>query len=118
LPNPKANLVSWSPLPCIAGGQTGYVGGSHAASCNDPRLGSAIAFPWHEYVPTAGYGGIPTGLVAPLTYYQVSVGSNNYCNTIGAVCALEMQDPQGVGPPQHWFVQGGSTNPFHFQFGS
>ena len=28
-----------------------------------------------------------------------------------------MQDPQGVGPPQHWFVQGGTTTPFHFEFG-
>ncbi len=28
-----------------------------------------------------------------------------------------MQDPQGVGPPQHWFVQGGTTTTFHFEFG-
>ena len=27
------------------------------------------------------------------------------------------QDPQGVGPPQHWYVQGGTTTPFHFEFG-
>jgi len=23
----------------------------------------------------------------------------------------------GVGPPQHWFVQGGTSDPFHFEFG-
>ena len=23
----------------------------------------------------------------------------------------------GVGPPQTWFVQGGTADPFHFQFG-
>jgi hypothetical protein len=28
-----------------------------------------------------------------------------------------MQDPQGVGPPQHWYIQGGTTTPFHFEFG-
>ena len=27
------------------------------------------------------------------------------------------QDPQGVGPPQHWFVLGGTTTPFHYEFG-
>jgi len=26
-------------------------------------------------------------------------------------------DPQGVGPPQKWFVSGGTTTPFHFEFG-
>jgi len=26
-------------------------------------------------------------------------------------------DPEGVGPPQHWFVQGGTTIPFHYEFG-
>ena len=27
------------------------------------------------------------------------------------------RDPQNVGPPQQWSVQGGTTNPFHFEFG-
>jgi len=49
IPSPNANLVSWSPLPCIAGGQEQYYGGTHAANCGDPRMGSLIAFPWHEY---------------------------------------------------------------------
>jgi hypothetical protein len=96
-PDPRANVVSWSPLPCIAGGQASYMGGSHAGSCADPRLGSAIAFPWHEYQPNTGYTG-----------YGVS-DSKSVDNT---------PDPQGVGPPQHWFVAGGSLDPFHFQFGS
>jgi hypothetical protein len=26
-------------------------------------------------------------------------------------------DPQGVGPPQKWFVQGGTTTPFAYEFG-
>ena len=30
---------------------------------------------------------------------------------------LLTQDPQGVGPPQNWFVQGETTTPFHFEFG-
>ena len=97
MPDPSANLVSWSPLPCIAGGQTSYVGGSHAGSCGDPRLGSSIAFPWHEYKTSNGYtsNGVSTSKYGDKT-----------------------SDPQGVGPPQHWFVNGGSTDPFHFQFGA
>ena len=111
IPDPSANLVSWSPLPCIAGGQEFYTGSYTAGFCNDPRLGSEIAFPWHEYTPSNGYG-VPSS-AAP-SYYQVSagdgVGSGVYFNNL-------MQDPQGVGPPQHWFVQGGTTTPFHFEFG-
>ena len=105
------NPVSWSPLPCIAGGQDLYNPKSHAGQCDDPRLGSNIAFPWHEYVPTRGYG-YPSGGSSAL-YYQVSVsGQDPFFGS-----SLNMQDPQGVGPPQHWFVQGGTTNPFHFEFG-
>jgi hypothetical protein len=26
-------------------------------------------------------------------------------------------DPAGVGPPQNWFVQGGTTTPFHYEMG-
>src|SRR5208337_2325891 len=46
IPDPNANLVSWSPLPCVAGGQELYTGRYTAGACNDPRLGSQIAFPW------------------------------------------------------------------------
>ena len=96
IPDPSAHLVAWSPLPCIAGGQQSYAGGTHAGSCGDPRLGSAIAFPWQDYTPANGF-----------TLSQVS----------DSVSTDQTQDPQGVGPPQHWFVQGGSNNPFNFQFG-
>jgi len=115
IPDPSANLVSWSPLPCIAGGQEFYTGFYTAGNCNDPRLGSKIAFPWHEYTPSNGYG-VPNPTSAVTSgYYQVSAGgivagSGVYYNNL-------MQDPQGVGPPQHWFVNGGTTTPFHFEFG-
>ena len=59
-----------------------------------------------------------TGTVYPApgaaSFYQVAagdgIGSGAYFNQM-------TQDPQGVGPPQHWFVQGGTTIPFHFEFG-
>ena len=112
IPDSNATLVSWSPLPCVAGGQEFYTGKYTTSSCNDPRLGSNIAFPWHEYTPGNGYG-VPASATAP-SYYQVSaggaLGSGQYFGNL-------MQDPQGVGPPQHWFVQGGTTTPFHFEFG-
>jgi hypothetical protein len=118
IPDPSANLVSWSPLPCIAGGQELYTGKYTAGACNDPRLGSEIAFPWHEYKPNNGYG-VPNpatavGNVIPGGYYQVSAGNGAGS---GVYFGNLMQDPQGVGPPQHWFVSGGTTNPFHFEFG-
>ena len=112
VPVSNASMVSWSPLPCIAGGQDSYYPRKSAGgACNDPRLGSEIAFPWHEYTPGNGYG-VPSA--ASPSYYQVSaggpLGSGLYFNNL-------MQDPQGVGPPQHWYVQGGTTTPFHFEFG-
>lgn len=82
-----AKLATWSPLPCVAGGQASYASGEDAAACGDPRSDTnTVAFPWHEY-PTANFG--------------VSPGP----------------DPQGVGPPQTWFVKGGTNKPFHFEFG-
>jgi len=110
--------VSWSPLPCVAGGQELYIGKYDAGACNDPRLGSEIAFPWHEYTPSNGYG-VPNPATAvnnviPGGYYQVSAGDGAGS---GVYFGNLMQDPQGVGPPQHWFVQGGTTTPFHFEFG-
>ena len=114
LPDPRANLVSWSPLPCIAGGQESYVGGSHAGSCGDPRNGGSIAFPWHEYVPSRGYFAGPSA--ATPWFYQVATGPGSPLGN--GASQKQTQDPQGVGPPQHWFVKGGSTDSFHFQFGS
>ena len=115
IPDPSANLVAWSPLPCVAGGQEFYVGSYTAGACNDPRLGSEIAFPWHEYTPGNGYGVPDPASALTSGYYQVSAGgdvagSGVYFNSL-------MQDPEGVGPPQHWFVNGGTTTPFHFEFG-
>jgi hypothetical protein len=118
IPDSSASLVSWSPLPCIAGGQELYTGRYTASACNDPRLGSEIAFPWHEYTPSNGYG-VPDPTTAvnnviPGGYYQVSAGD---AAGSGVYFGNLMQDPQGVGPPQHWFVSGGTTQPFHFEFG-
>ena len=107
IPVPSAQLVSWSPLPCVAGGQNFFYGWGHAGQCGDPRTASMVAFPWHEYTPDSGFG-FPTG-GAGASYYQVSAG-----NAVG----LSLQDPMGVGPPQTWFVNGGTVDPFHFQFGS
>jgi hypothetical protein len=114
VPDSSAKLVSWSPVPCIAGGQEYFYARRDAGYCNDPRLGSNVAFPWHEYVPTAGYG-VPTPALAPTSgYYQVAAGGEL---GTGTYFTNNMQDPQGVGPPQHWYVQGGTTQPFHFEFG-
>jgi hypothetical protein len=118
IPDPSANLVSWSPLPCVAGGQAFYTGRYTAGLCNDPRNGGAIAFPWHEYTPGNGYG-FPSAAVANSlapgndgSFYQVSAATTelNPSNIL-------TQDPMGVGPPQQWYVVGGTTTPFHFEFG-
>jgi hypothetical protein len=104
VPDSTAKLVSWSPLPCVAGGQNLFIGdGGHAGNCGDPRLGSSIAFPWHEYTSANGYETDETG---------VSIGAND-----GSKVGLLTTDPQGVGPPMSWFVKGGTTTPFHFEFG-
>ena len=107
IPSPSAQLVSWSPLPCVAGGQNFFYGWGHAGQCGDPRTASSIGFPWHEYTPASGFG-YPTG-GSGASYYQVSAGN---------AAGLSMQDPMGVGPPQTWFVNGGTADPFEFQFGS
>jgi hypothetical protein len=104
-PDPSAQLVSWSPLPCVAGGQNFYYGWGHAGECGDPRTAGEVAFPWHEYTPADGYGFPSAGSAS---YYQVSAGN---------AAGLLLQDPMGVGPPQTWFVQGDTADPFHFQFG-
>jgi hypothetical protein len=126
--DPSANMVSWSPIPCVVGGQKGVPGlgtGSPAAvmlyddspnggyniagtndaggtretghSCGEADLASPIAFPWGGYNTANGYSSV-----------QLSQPNTNTDN----------QDPLGVGPPQRWVVQGGTTNPFHFEFGA
>ena len=69
-------------------------------------MGSQIAFPWHEYTTSNDY-------------LAQEVSKSCF---IGIICSpsvkdLLTQDPQGVGPPQNWFVKGGTTDPFHFEFG-
>src|SRR5208282_3668033 len=70
------------------------------------------------------------GTFATPGYYQVSTGescNNKGCSSFAtgfggaaygpAQFSKMTQDPEGVGPPQHWFVQGGTTTPFHYEFG-
>ena len=75
IPDPSAQLVTWSPLPCVAGGQEDFYTRRDAGYCGDPRIGANVAFPWHEYVPWNGYGrhhAVP----GQLTWYQVSAALN------------------------------------------
>ena len=138
IPDPSAHLVSWSPLPCTAGGQELYYGNGHASYCGDPRTGSNIAFPWHEYNTVCAYLSTTTcpygsnifaqGKTATFTNGYSRDVSESTCPLIHALapsCSTApaskfsdlTSDPEGVGPPQHWFVQGGTTSPFHFEFG-
>ena len=116
IPDPSAGHPdSWSPLPCTAGGQEKYYGRRAAGLCGDPRLGSAIAFPWHEYstdanVISQAVGGAANG-------YSRDVSKSNVCAPGNLACTILTSDPEGVGPPQQWYVSGGSTTPFHFEFG-
>jgi len=128
IPDASAGLVSWSPLPCVAGGQALFYDRRHAGLCGDPRLGSQIAFPWHEYStvcagtfpntqnPVCPYGG-QVSIQSPAGLFHGA--TNGYVNDTSETYALGLRtsDPQGVGPPQNWFVQGGTTTPFHFEFG-
>jgi hypothetical protein len=112
-------------MPCVAGGQELYEGNTNDfSSCGDPRLGSNIAFPWHEYVPSNGYfAGPSAGPGNAFDFYQVSTGGGFGPGSIGGNGGFSgqinklTQDPQGVGPPQHWYVIGGTTTPFHFEMG-
>ena len=100
-------MVSWSPLPCVAGGQETFIGGMAMQAIAAIRGWEVrLRFPWHEYVPDTGYGvniaGIgATACSAPTAYWQVSAGDNG---KDGKFFNCLTQDPQGVGPPQHWFV--------------
>jgi hypothetical protein len=110
IPVAGVNLISWSPEPCVAGGQELYFGNGHAAGCGDPRLGSEIAFPWHEYDSSNGY-------VRDVSESTCPVPSQSNCNISANKFGDLTSDPQGIGPPQHWLVQGGTTIPFHFEMG-
>jgi len=68
--------VSWSPLPCVAGGQEDYYGRRAAGLCGDPRDGSAIAFPWHEYAPNSlgpAYNDVPNPFTGTTNGYARDV---------------------------------------------
>ncbi len=107
VPSSNATVVSWSPLPCVAGGQTNYYPGLDANACGDPRTAAAIAFPW---------GGVGSGNSAPDTYWNQVLGGPGGVfgvNNIGAGT-----DPQGVGPAQNWYVVADGVNDkFHYEFG-
>ena len=106
------NPVSWSPLPCTAGGQEKYYGRRAAGLCGDPRLGSAVAFPWHEYSTDANVVPQPN-----VNGYSRDVSESNVCAPGNLACTVLTSDPEGVGPPQQWYVSGGTTTPFHYEFG-
>jgi hypothetical protein len=117
VPTSNSTLVSWSPIPCIAGGQDKYYPGNDAGTgvmngqtpgmatpyegCGNPRtVAGGIAFPWHEWDgnqgPNTGAGG---------TYRSFSTPYST--------------DPQGVGPPQTWYVVADGVNDkFHYEFGA
>ncbi len=113
-PDPSAHLVSWSPFPCVAGGQEKYYGRRDAAYCGDPHNGGAIAFPWHEY-------STDHNVIDPITLKKAPGIGNGYKRDVSILDKLGSKkltsDPQGVGPPQKWFVSGGTTTAFHFEFG-
>ena len=129
LVDPSAGApVSWSPLPCTAGGQEKYYGRRAAGLCGDPHLGSLIAFPWHEYAPNSlgpAYNDVPNPFTGTTNGYTRDVAWSNQCapgsnpGNLGnaATCTFLTSDPEGVGPPQQWYVAGGTTTPFHFEFG-
>ncbi len=106
--------VSWSPLPCVAGGRDVYSPGFDAALCGDPRrvnaagVGINVAFPWHEYTLGNGYANSPAAALPN----QPGGGAGMTQNAPGLY-----SDPVGVGPPQTWVTDGGTVNPFHFEFG-
>jgi hypothetical protein len=113
LVDPSAGVpVSWSPLPCTAGGQEEYYGAGAAGLCGDPRTGSSIAFPWHEYSTDANVIQQPN-----VNGYKRDVSESSVCAPGDLTCSFQTSDPEGVGPPQQWYVPGGTTNPFHFEFG-
>jgi len=122
LPDASAGSpVSWSPIPCVAGGRDKYSPGYDANLCGDPRTvgtetgpegqtftgGIEVAFPWHEYTQENGYFDSP---IANAVHDKGGAGITQ--STPGIY-----SDPVGVGPPQTWTTQGGTTSPFHFEFG-
>jgi len=118
VPSTNASLVSWSPLPCVAGGQEYYYGRRAAGLCGDPRDGSFVAFPWHEYSTDANVAVPPTaGGPGKVNGYVRDVSMSGRWGTELFNSPYLTSDPEGVGHPQKWFVAGGTTTPFHFEMG-
>jgi len=105
-------LVSWSPLPCIAGANGAYMGAyttDDASECGTAYGSTVTAFPWHEYgtwTTVASSSSLWTG-------YNTLIYNTNV-------------DEQGVGPAQSWSVPGpwntapqdtNPLDPFYYQFG-
>jgi len=111
--------VSWSPLPCVAGGQDKYRGGVDAQGCADPRTASQIAFPWHEWLTSDGFPGAGNGFSYDFSESAAApfVATGPIAGPNGANTGMLTTDPAGVGPAQGWYVMAGSTAPFHFEFG-
>src|SRR5208283_4725427 len=122
IPDPSAHLVSWSPLPCVAGGQDVFFPKGSVSGCGTPSIASQIAFPWHEYILNAGPTPTGNGFDNYGAHEGVQVSESalkkgaDGCGMIVTNNCLTT-DPQGVGPPQLWVVQSGTTTPFHFEFG-
>lgn len=107
IPAANSKLVSWSPLPCVTAGPGALYMGANtydASTCGGTWVGntgtSYVEFPWSEYGPQ-GFN--------PTTATASSQFNGQYFKP--------PVDEQGVGPAQQWFVQGGTTTPFSFQFG-
>src|SRR5208283_103528 len=92
------------------------------SGCGTPSIASQIAFPWHEYILNAGPTPTGNGFDNYGAHEGVQVSESalkkgaDGCGMIVTNNCLTT-DPQSVGHPQHWFVQGGTTTPFHFEFG-
>jgi hypothetical protein len=102
VPASNATMVSWSPLPCVAGGQDLYKPGDSAAACGNLRdVAGGIAFPW---------GGAGND-----AFWESIGGAGGVFYSTDAPAGT---DPQGVGPAQKWYVMADGVNDlFHYEFG-
>jgi hypothetical protein len=109
VPSSNSTMVSWSPLPCVAGGQRDYAPGDSAADCGDPRIPGVdtTSLPAEYSTQYTGYG-------------KIAFPWQGYYGSVGGVYTNDRKlwtDPQGVGPAQNWFVKIGKDS-FHYEFGA
>ena len=138
VPSSNASLVSWSPLPCVAGGQNMYYPGNDQGvgtltygqgapyeGCGDPRMvagsGPVIG---GNYMGAQGFGSIVAGNGLAFPWHEWngnlagSTGSGTGAGGVYNSFYPMGTDPQGVGPAQTWFVQSDGVNDkFHYEFG-